>query len=52
MILVDMLPNGYEIWEDNGKFYVCECGVICSPAFATLKACQKNGFKYFKKEST
>lgn len=48
MTKVDTWFNEYEIYEDNGKFYVCRCGVICSPPFATLKECQQNGWRYMK----
>ena len=49
MTKVDTWFNEYDIYmDDNGMYYVCKNGVVCSPAFATLKDCQHNGWEYMK----
>lgn len=49
MTKVDTWFNGYDIYvDDKGMYYVCHCGVIVSPAFATLSAAQRQGAIYVK----
>ena len=43
------LGTTYSIYVDkNGMYYVCDCGVIVSPPYATLSAAQHDGKKYVK----
>lgn len=45
------LGTPYSIYvADNGLYYICDCGAVVSPGFATMQAAWKNGYKYMKKE--
>lgn len=49
MTKVDTWFNGYDIYVDNnGMYYVCHCGEIVSPAYATLRDAQRMGKIYVK----
>lgn len=46
MTLIDTFFDGRDIYENDGFYYVVKYGRIISPAFATLKDAQDQGWKY------
>lgn len=46
MTLIDTFFDGRDIYEKDGFYYVVKYGRIISPAFATLKDAQDQGWKY------